>query len=89
VQSALAGGPIRVRIGVHTGEPFLVSGDYVGLDVHKVARICAAAHGGQILVSEAACDLTGIGLRELGRHRLKDLTAPERLFHSAPATFRR
>jgi predicted ATPase/class 3 adenylate cyclase len=87
VQSALAGGPIRVRIGVHTGEPLVVSGDYVGLDIHKAARICAAAHGGQILVSEAARDLTGMGLRDLGQHRLKDLTAPERLFQLGAGDF--
>ena len=80
MQAALADGPIRVRIGIHTGEPLLVSGNYVGLDVHKAARICAAAHGGQVLVSQATRELAGDGLRDLGEFRLKDLTAPERLF---------
>jgi predicted ATPase/class 3 adenylate cyclase len=78
--------PLRVRIGLHTGEPGLVAGEYVGLDVHTAARICAAAHGGQILVSQSthgllAADLMrGIGFRKLGHHRLKDLPHPELLF---------
>ncbi len=80
VQVALGDGPIRVRIGIHTGEPLLMAGSYVGLDIHKAARICAAAHGGQVLVSLATRDLAGDGLRDLGEFRLKDLTAPERLF---------
>jgi predicted ATPase len=80
VQAALDVGPIRVRIGIHTGEPLIVLGNYVGLDVHKAARICAAAHGGQVLVSQATRELAGDGLRELGEYRLKDLSAPERLF---------
>ena len=46
-------GTVRVRMGVHTGEPRVVSGDYIGLDVHCAARICSAAHGGQVVVSEA------------------------------------
>jgi predicted ATPase/class 3 adenylate cyclase len=77
---------VRVRIGLHTGEPGLVAGEYVGLDVHTAARICAAAHGGQILVSQSTHDLLaadlvgGVGFRELGRHRLKDLPHPEPLF---------
>ncbi len=76
-----AEGPIRVRIGIHTGEPMVTHEGYVGLDVHRAARICAAAHGGQVVMSEA----TRLGLpsdpgRDLGMHRLKDLGAPERLF---------
>jgi predicted ATPase len=86
-QSALADGPIRVRIGVHTGEPLVVAGNYVGLDVHKAARICGAAHGGQVLVSEATRVLAGHGLRDLGEYRLKDLTAPERLFQLGSSDF--
>jgi predicted ATPase/class 3 adenylate cyclase len=78
-QAALSDGPIRVRIGIHTGEPLIVAGNYVGLDVHKAARICAAGHGGQVLVSQATRDLVGGGLRDLGEFRLKDLTASERL----------
>jgi predicted ATPase len=87
VQAALAGGPIRVRIGIHTGEPLVVRGNYVGLDVHKAARICAVAHGGQVLVSQATRDLAGSGLRELGQYRLKDLTRPERLFQLGGGDF--
>jgi len=78
---ALADGPIRVRMGLHTGEPLVTEEGYVGLDVHRAARIAAAGHGGQILVSQATRDLAGDErLRDLGLHRLKDLTAPERLY---------
>jgi predicted ATPase/class 3 adenylate cyclase len=80
MQMALADGRIRVRIGIHTGEPLIVAGNYVGLDVHRAARICDAAHGGQVLVSQATRELVSDGLRELGEFRLKDLTGPERLF---------
>jgi class 3 adenylate cyclase len=77
---------LRVRMGIHTGEPIVVAQDYAGLDVHCAARICSAAHGGQALVSQPTCELlghdlpTGVGLRDLGEHRLKDLTDPQRLF---------
>ncbi len=53
---------------------------YVGLDVHRAARIAAAGHGGQVLLSQATADLAGVDVRDLGLHRLKDLSAPERLF---------
>jgi predicted ATPase/class 3 adenylate cyclase len=80
-REALAGGPIRVRMGLHTGEPTVTDEGYVGLDVHRAARIAAAGHGGQVLVSQATRDLAGAGrLRDLGVHRLKDLAAPERLY---------
>ena len=76
----LAEGPIRVRIGIHTGEAMVRDEGYVGIDVHRAARIAAAGHGGQILVSQSTRDLVGAnGLRDLGEHRLKDLTAPERI----------
>src|SRR5262245_28002714 len=77
---------VQVRIGLHTGEPILTTGGYVGLDVHRAARICAAGHGGQILLSKTTCDLVthdlpvGVSLRPLGDHRLKDLRRPEHLF---------
>ena len=76
---------IRVRMGVHTGEAVESKGDYVGLAVHQAARIMAAAHGGQVLVSEATRRLVqnlpeGTELRDLGERRLKDLAAPERLY---------
>jgi class 3 adenylate cyclase len=78
---ALADGPIRVRIGVHTGTPLLGEEGYIGEDVHKGARIAAAGHGGQVLVSAATAALVGgAQLHDLGMHRLKDLTAPERIF---------
>ncbi len=74
--------PLRVRMGVHTGEGRLGGDDYVGLDVHRAARISAAAHGGQVVVSEATASLLGGDpeLRDLGRHRLKDLVNAEHLF---------
>ncbi|MBI3998935.1 MAG: tetratricopeptide repeat protein [Armatimonadetes bacterium] len=87
----------RVRMGLHTGEPLRVETHYVGIDVHRAARICAAGHGGQILLSQTLRDLIaddlpqGVGLRDLGPHRLKDLQHPERLFqvlhHDLPSEF--
>ena len=76
---------IRVRMGLHTGEGRLGGDNYVGLDVHRAARIGAAGHGGQILLSGASRALVqpalpqGVTLRELGTHRLKDLDEPEDL----------
>jgi predicted ATPase/class 3 adenylate cyclase len=77
---------VRVRMGLHTGEGKLGGDNYLGIDVHRAARIAAAGHGGQVLVSDATRSLverdlpSGISLRELGAHRLKDLASPERLF---------
>jgi predicted ATPase/class 3 adenylate cyclase/DNA-binding XRE family transcriptional regulator/catechol 2,3-dioxygenase-like lactoylglutathione lyase family enzyme len=74
---------VRVRIGLHTGTPQRVGDHYVGLDVHRGARIAAAGHGGQVLLSQATRALVeqnlpeGVTLRELGAHRLKDLQQPE------------
>jgi predicted ATPase/class 3 adenylate cyclase len=79
-QRALAGGPIRVRMGLHTGEPRLTEEGYVGLDVHKGARIAAVGHGGQVLMSEPTKALAHAEVRDLGAHRLKDLSAPERIY---------
>ena len=80
-QRVLEDGPIRVRMGVHTGEPTVTEEGYVGIDVHRAARIAAAGHGGQLLVSQTTYDLAADGaLRDLGEHRLKDLSAPERLY---------
>jgi len=79
-QLALAGGPIKVRIGLHTGEPRLTDEGYVGLDVHRGARIAAVGHGGQVLLSQATHALVDTRVRDLGPHRLKDLTTPERIF---------
>ena len=85
IQSELAEGRVRVRIGVHTGSPLLTDEGYVGLDVHRAARIAAAAHGGQVVFSATTRDLVDDSrlaavVRDLGEHRLKDLRAPERLF---------
>src|SRR5512132_1411236 len=80
-REALAGGPIRVRMGLHSGTPLLTDEGYVGPDVHRAARIAAAGHGGQILVSAATAALVGDApLRDLGPHRLKDISAPERIY---------
>src|SRR5438874_3447227 len=87
-QDALSTGPIRVRMGVHTGEPIATDEGYVGIDVHRAARIAAAGHGGQVLVSQSTRDLCGgDGLRDLGEHRLKDLGAPERLYQVGASDF--
>ena len=81
----LHGEPVLVRMGIHTGEPVVLDGHYVGMDVHRAARICGAAHGGQVVVSEATHRLVAngasedIGFRDLGPHRLKDLDRAERL----------
>jgi class 3 adenylate cyclase len=67
-------GPARVRIGLHTGEPTLSAGGYVGMDVHRAARISAAAHGGQTVISQQTRDLLeDAPVRDLGTHRLKDV----------------
>jgi predicted ATPase/class 3 adenylate cyclase len=78
--------PVRVRMGMHTGEGTVGGDSYVGLDVHRAARIAAAGHGGQVLLSSATSELAraslpqGLGLQDLGQHRLKDLARPERIF---------
>jgi predicted ATPase/class 3 adenylate cyclase/tetratricopeptide (TPR) repeat protein len=76
------GNEVRVRMGLHTGEPRPTDDGYVGLDVHHAARVMAAGHGGQVLVSETTCALLGKGveLRDLGEHQLKDLAGPEQLY---------
>jgi predicted ATPase/class 3 adenylate cyclase len=83
---------VRVRMGVHTGEPAVVGGEYVGVDVHRAVRICAAAHGGQILLSRATAELAApVDVLDLGEVRLKDLIEPEELFQlladGLPASF--
>src|SRR5215467_10543035 len=77
---------VRVRIGLHTGEPTLTSEGYTGLDVHHAARIMSAGHGGQVLLSQTTRDLVehdlpaGVSLRDLGAHRLKDLQQKSHLY---------
>jgi YVTN family beta-propeller protein len=79
-------GEVRIRVGMHTGEPVVSEEGYHGVGVHRAARIMAAGHGGQVLVSEATAavladdELPGLGVRDLGRHRLKDIERGEHLF---------
>jgi predicted ATPase/class 3 adenylate cyclase len=79
------GEPVRVRMGIHSGEGTISGETYVGIDVHRVARIASAGHGGQVLISAATRLLAestlpeGVTLRDLGEYRLKDLSRPERL----------
>jgi len=81
--------PVRVRMGVHTGEGTLGGDDYVGIDVHRAARIADAAHGGQVIVSDATRGLVrhvlpdGVSLRDLGVHRLRGIADPEPLHELA------
>ena len=82
-----ANGPVQVRVGVHTGTPLLASEGYVGHDVHRAARIAAAGHGGQVLVSAATASLVDAELTDLGEHRFKDLGAPERVFQLSGEEF--
>ena len=80
-QQVLEAGPIRVRMGIHTGTPHITDEGYVGPDVHRAARIAAAGHGGQVLISSSTASLLEPdSLRDLGDHRLKDLAAPERIY---------
>jgi predicted ATPase/class 3 adenylate cyclase len=77
---------LRVRIGIHTGEPTATGEGYVGIDVHRAARVMSAGHGGQVLLTQSTRDLLpeelsdAVSLRDLGEHRLKDLTHPQRLY---------
>lgn len=76
---------LRVRMGIHSAEPYIHDGNYHGVGVHRAARICAAGHGGQILLSNATAgivedlNLPEVALVDLGEHRLKDLEQPQRL----------
>src|SRR5439155_2359258 len=91
------GPPLRVRMGLHTGEGARGGDDYVGIDVNRAARISEAAHGGQIILSDATRGLIEralpdeVTLRDLGDHRLKDIARPERLYdlviEGVPADF--
>ncbi|HKW73270.1 MAG TPA: tetratricopeptide repeat protein, partial [Candidatus Dormibacteraeota bacterium] len=91
------GHALRVRVGLHSGEAPLMGDEYIGLDVHHAARIMSAAYGGQVLLSETTQAIvanslpTGLTIRDVGTHRLRDLARPERLFQliaeGAPDTF--
>jgi predicted ATPase/class 3 adenylate cyclase len=81
-----AGEQVRVRMGIHTGSPTPHDGAYVGMDVHRAARVAGAAHGGQVLLSSATAELVKdclpdrVTVKDLGSHLLKDIPLPERLF---------
>src|SRR5438034_5266216 len=82
---------VRVRMGLHTGEPMLSSEGYTGLDVHHTARMMSAGHGGQVLLSQTTRDLVeydlpeGVSLRDLGEHHLKDLEQAVHLYQAVIA----
>jgi DNA-binding NarL/FixJ family response regulator len=82
-------GDVLVRVGLHTGAPLRVDGGFVGVDVHRAARICAAGHGGQVLLSEATHDELGAGVdvRDLGLHLLRGLDRPERIYQLGRGEF--
>jgi predicted ATPase/class 3 adenylate cyclase len=84
---ALTGGPIRIRMGLHTGEPHLTAEGYVGQDVHLGARIAAAGHGGQILLSATTQAYLDGGVTKLGEHRLKDFAEPVAIFQLGDERF--
>jgi predicted ATPase len=88
ITNALEAGPIHIRVGLHTGAPLVTDEGYVGADVHRAARIAAAGHGGQVLVSASTAALVDGGvLRDLGEHRFKDLAAAARVFQLGEADF--
>jgi predicted ATPase len=84
-QQALASRSLRVRMGLHTGAPHLTEHGYVGIDVHKAARIAASGHGGQVLLSKATRELVDIGVTDLGEHHLKDFAEPVWIFQLGTA----
>jgi predicted ATPase len=86
-QEALADGPVRVRMGLHTGAPQLTAEGYVGLVVHKGARLGAVAHGGQVLLSRATRELVDVDVLDLGEHRLKDFAEPEWIYQLGQTRF--
>jgi predicted ATPase len=86
-QRALTAGPVRVRIGLHTGEARRTGEGYAGRELHRAARIAACGHGGQIVVSAATGALVDGDLAELGEHRLKDFPEPVALFQLGQERF--
>jgi len=88
-QRGLAASPVRVRVGLHTGEPLIRDEGYVGMDVHRAARVMSAGHGGQVVVSQRTHSLLSneLPLHDLGVHRLKDLRDPERLYQLGDGEF--
>ncbi|HEV8339260.1 MAG TPA: tetratricopeptide repeat protein, partial [bacterium] len=86
-QEALARGPIRVRMALHTGTPHLVEEGYVGQDVHKGARLAASGHGGQVLLSKETRAFVHADVTDLGEHRLKDIEGPVWIFQLGTKRF--
>ena len=80
-------GPIRVRVGLHTGSPHLADEGYVGDDVHFAARVAASAHGGQVVLSAATAELVDLPLTDLGEHRLKDINQAVSIFQLGATSF--
>ena len=83
----LADGPIQVRVGLHTGTPLLTEEGYVGDDVHFAARVAAAGHGGQVILSNATAELVEPALTDLGEHRLKDVARPASILQLGDGSF--
>jgi predicted ATPase/class 3 adenylate cyclase len=86
-REALLSGPIRVRMGMHTGSPHVTEEGYVGPDVNKGARIAAAGHGGQVLLSKETRELIGVDVTDLGEHRLKDFDEAVSIFQLGSERF--
>jgi predicted ATPase/class 3 adenylate cyclase len=86
-QQALASGPVAVRMGLHTGEARPTGEGYAGRELHRAARIAAAGHGGQVVVSAATAALVDGELTELGEHRLKDFAEPVAIFQLGEGQF--
>jgi predicted ATPase len=79
---------LRVRMGMHTGEPVVIDSGYVGMDVHRAARVMSAGHGGQVLLTQRTAELLeDADLRDLGEHRLKDLGEPLRVYQLGQQEF--
>ncbi len=85
--AGLEQGPIRIRVGIHTGSPELDPPKYVGIDVHTAARIMSAGHGGQVVVSPSTAKLVDLELTELGEHRLKDIAEAVSLYQLGEGSF--
>jgi hypothetical protein len=85
--TGLDGGTIRIRVGIHAGQPALEPPNYLGIDVHRAARIMSSAHGGQVVLSRHTAELldSSTELKNLGNHRFKDFDAPERIYQLGTA----
>jgi class 3 adenylate cyclase len=85
----LESGRIKIRVGIHTGEPVLDPPKYVGMDVHFAARVMSSAHGGQVVCSQATAEAVDFELTELGEHRLKDIAEAVALYQLGAGSRRR